>query len=174
MDHSNSELFTNGYDTFLLDSSSPPLVADPGPTDAPPLSGDVFDPSSLDGSGFDGLGSQQRPPELLLMEDIGPTQVEEMDLGMPEQMGSGVQKVTAPDTFIADDSLHNSSAYGLEDFMGGPCTEEHNAGPGFQEPPSGNMFDDVGTEAGTGFHFNPNQLEEPSILARIGALEAKY
>ncbi|RSL59208.1 hypothetical protein CEP51_013957 [Fusarium floridanum] len=87
MDHSNSELFTNGYDTFLLDSSSPPLVADPGPTDPPPLSGDVFDPTILDGSGFDGLGSQQRPPELLLMEEIGPTELE-MDLGMTEQMGS--------------------------------------------------------------------------------------
>jgi hypothetical protein len=175
MDHSNREPFINGYDTFLLDSSSPPLVADPGPTAASltptvtdPLSGGGFDPTGFDWGESGGIRSQQGPAELL-MGQMGSSQAEEMNPGMNEQVGSDV-----PDAFVANNPLHDSSAHGLEDLMGGNYTVNYNAGSEFREPVSGNIFDDVGTEAvADEFHLNPNQLEEPSILTRIVALEAK-
>ncbi|KAK7413650.1 hypothetical protein QQX98_007475 [Neonectria punicea] len=175
MDQSNREPFIPCYDTFLLDSSSPPLVADPGPTAASlnptatdPLSGGGFDPTGLDWGEPGGITSQQGPAELL-MGQMDSSQAEEMNSGMKEQVGSDV-----PDAFIANNPLHDSTAHRLQDFMGGNYTVNYNAGSGFQEPVSGNIFDNVGTEAvADKFHLNPNQLEEPSILTRIVALEAK-
>ncbi|KAI8719917.1 hypothetical protein NCS52_00774000 [Fusarium sp. LHS14.1] len=171
MDQSNREPFIPGYDSFLLDSSSPPLrpsAVSLTPTATDPLSGGGFDPTGFDWGESGGVRTQQAPAELL-MGHMGSSKAEVMSPGMKEQMGS-----KAPDAFIPNNPLHDSSAQGLGDLMGGNYTVNYNAGSEFQEPVSGNIFDNMGTEAfANEFKLNPNQVEEPSILTRIVALEAK-
>ncbi|KAF4991826.1 hypothetical protein FDECE_13903 [Fusarium decemcellulare] len=165
MDCNNGTMSTNCYDTFLLDSSSPPQLPapatpaqDPIVTQQPP-SDELFDLANFEDGYFHNVKGQNEQPQSIFMDQTNLDQARQMNVSTSDLL---------PELNTSESNPSESNTYEVGGSMAENYTGINGARSGLQEPMGENPFDPMGIDDVLKSH----DLEQASILARLSAVEA--